>query len=121
MSVRRRGGSFLACEKFNGFGKALAEKLHDKINGTAAFALAVPVPLVSTDCQAVVPFPAVFLSGAGKLFALRLQERNKVGLVCPVYLVLGVIHSFDTSLSVVELFIFFKYNKISKLEFEEDK
>ena len=31
------------------------------------------------------------------------------------------IHSFDTSLSVVDLFIFFKYNKINKLEFEEDK
>ena len=48
----------------------LAEKLHDKINGCAALALAVPVPFVSPDGQAVVPFPTVFLSGAGKLLAL---------------------------------------------------
>ena len=69
-SVRRRGGSFFACQQFNGFGEALAEKLHDKINGAAAFALAVPVPFVSPDSQAVVPLPAVFISGTGKLLAL---------------------------------------------------
>ena len=56
--------------KFHGFGEALAEKLHDKINGAAALALAVPVPFVSPDGQAVVPFPAVFIPGAGKLLAL---------------------------------------------------
>ncbi len=66
----RRGCSLFPCEKFNGFGEALAEKLHDKINGAAAFALAVAIPFVSPDGQAVVPFPAVFLSGAGKLLAL---------------------------------------------------
>ena len=58
------------CQHFNGFGKALAEKLHDKINGCAALVLAVPVPLVSPDCQAVMPLPAVFISGTGKLLAL---------------------------------------------------
>ena len=66
----RRGCSLFPCEKFNGFGEALAEKLHDKINGAAALALAVPVPFVSPDGQAVVPLPAVFISGAGKLLAL---------------------------------------------------
>ena len=69
-SVRRRGCAFFSCQHFNGFGEALAEKLHDKINGCAALALAVPVPFVSPDGQAVVPLPAVFLSGAGKLLAL---------------------------------------------------
>ena len=64
------GGSFFACQQFNGFGEALAEKLHDKINGAAALALAVPVPFVSPDGQAVVPLPAVFISGTGKLLAL---------------------------------------------------
>src|SRR5699024_1118172 len=68
--VRRWCGSLFSCEKFHGFGKALAEKLHDKINGAAALALAVPVPFVSPDGQAVVPFPAVFIPGAGKLLAL---------------------------------------------------
>ncbi len=92
MSVRRRGGSFFACQQFNGFGEALAEKLHDKINGAATFALAVAIPLVSSDRQAVVPLPAVFIPGAFKLFALCLQKRNKVGLVGAVYLFLGVIH-----------------------------
>nr|WP_303779437.1 hypothetical protein [Bifidobacterium catenulatum] len=33
-------------------------------------ALAVAIPFVSPDGQAVVPRPAVFLSGAGKLLAL---------------------------------------------------
>ena len=61
---------FFACQQFNGFGEALAEKLHDKINGCAAFALAVAIPFVSPDSQAVVPFPAVFLSGADKLLSL---------------------------------------------------
>ena len=42
----------------------------NKINGAAALALAVPVPFVSPDGQAVVPFPAVFIPGAGKLLAL---------------------------------------------------
>ena len=69
-SVRRRGCAFFACQQFNGFGEALAEKLHDKINGCAAFALAVPVPFVSPDGQAVVPLPAVFISGASKLLSL---------------------------------------------------
>lgn len=50
--------------------KLLSEKLHDKINRCAAFALAVPVPFVSPDGQAVVPFPAVLVPGAGKLLAL---------------------------------------------------
>ena len=65
-----KGCAFLSCEKFNGFGKALSEKLHEEVNGAAALALAVPVPFVSPDGQAVVPFPAVFISGAGKLLAL---------------------------------------------------
>jgi len=69
-SVRRRGCAFFSCQHFNGFGKALAEKLHDKINGCAALTLAVPVPFVSPDGQAVVPLPAVLVPGAGKLFAL---------------------------------------------------
>jgi len=70
LSVRRRCCAFFSCQQFNGFGEALAEKLHDKINGCAAFALAVAIPFVSPDGQAVVPLPAVFLSGAGKLLAL---------------------------------------------------
>ena len=45
----RRGCSLFPCEKFNGFGEALAEKLHEEVNGAAAFALAVPVPFVSPD------------------------------------------------------------------------
>src|SRR5699024_11169466 len=57
-SVRRRCCAFFSCQQFNGFGKALAEKLHDKINGCAALALAVAIPFVSPDGQAVVPFPA---------------------------------------------------------------
>ena len=69
-AVRRWGCAFLSCEKFNGFGKALSEKLHEEVNGAAALALAVPVPFVSPDGQAVVPFPAVFIPGAGKLLAL---------------------------------------------------
>ena len=87
-AVRRWGCAFLSCEKFNGFGKALSEKLHEEVNGAAALALAVAIPLVSSDRQAVVPLPAVFIPGAFKLFALCLQKRNKVGLVCPVYLFL---------------------------------
>ena len=42
----------------------------DKINGCAALTLAVPVPFVSPDGQAVVPLPAVFIPSAGKLLAL---------------------------------------------------
>ena len=80
-------------QHLDGFGEAPAVKLHDEINGVPAPALAVAVPLVFPERKAVVPLPAVFLPGAGKLFALRLQERYKVGLVCPVYLVLGEIHS----------------------------
>ncbi len=57
-------------------------------------ALAVAIPFVSPDGQAVVPRPAVFLSGAGKLLALWLQEQNKVSLVRLVYLFLDVIHKF---------------------------
>ena len=98
-SVRRRGCAFFSCQHFNGFGKALAEKLHDKINGAAALALAVAIPFVAPDGQAVVPFPSVFLSGAFQRFSLRLQERNKVGLVGAVYLFLGVIHKISTPFS----------------------
>ena len=86
----RRGCSLFPCEKFNGFGKALSEKLHDKIDGAAALALAVAIPFISSDSHAVVPFPAVFVPGAGKLLALSLQKRNKVGLVGAVYLFLGI-------------------------------
>ena len=49
------------------------KKRHAPLLGAAmvaALALAVPVPFVSPDGQAVVPLPAVFLSGAGKLLAL---------------------------------------------------
>ena len=63
-----------AYQHFNGFKKTFAVKLHDKINGCAAFALAVPIPSVFSDRHAVVPFPTVLLSGAFKLFALGLQE-----------------------------------------------
>ena len=49
-------------DKLDGFGKGLSVKLHDKINGIAALALAVSKPLVSTDGQAVMFFPAVFSS-----------------------------------------------------------
>jgi len=66
----RRGCSLFPCKKFNGFGEALSEKLHDKINGAAALALAVAIPFVSSDSHAVVPFPAVFIPSAGKLLAL---------------------------------------------------
>ena len=56
------------------------------------FFLNFRIPFVSPDGQAVVPFPAVFLSGAFQRFSLRLQEQNKVSLVRSVYLFLGVIH-----------------------------
>ena len=59
-----------SCQRCNGFREALSEKLHDKINGAAALALAVAIPFVPPDCQAVVPFPAVFLSGAFQRLAL---------------------------------------------------
>ena len=68
--VLRRCGSLFSCEKFNGFGKAFAEKLHDKIKGDAAAAYAVAIPFVASDGQAVVPFPAIFLSGAFQRFPL---------------------------------------------------
>ena len=55
-----------ACQHLNSFGKGLAVKLHDKINGIAALALAVAKPLVSSDGQAVVFFPAVFSSAFDK-------------------------------------------------------
>ena len=53
------------------FGKSFTEAV-EMLTGEkgAALALAVPVPLVSPDGQAVVPLPAVFVSGAGKLLAL---------------------------------------------------
>ena len=76
----RRGCSLFPCEKFNGFGEALAEKLHDKINGAAAFALAVAIPFVSPDGQAVVPFPAVFLSALDK-YGLPRSESHSPALV----------------------------------------
>ncbi|MFQ9516753.1 MAG: hypothetical protein ACLRZ9_13140 [Eubacterium sp.] len=79
-------------QQFYGFGKALSEKPMTK-SMVRCLALAVPVPFVSPDGQAVVPLPAVFISGAGKLLAPSLQKRNKVGLVGAVYLFLGVIHS----------------------------
>ena len=49
-SVWRRGGSFLAYEKFNGFGKALAEKLHNKINGGRR---------LCSDCACTTCFPGL--------------------------------------------------------------
>lgn len=39
-------------------------------DGVAARTLAVSVPFVAPDGQAVVLLPAVFIPGAGKLFAL---------------------------------------------------
>ena len=51
-----------AGQELDGFGKGLSVKLHDKINGIAALALAVSKPLVSPDGQAVMFFPAVFPS-----------------------------------------------------------
>ena len=40
-----------AGQELDGFGKGLAVKLHDKINGIAALALAVAKPLVSPDAK----------------------------------------------------------------------
>ena len=79
-------------QKFHGFGKTLAVKLHDKINGIAAFALAVAKPLIAPDSQAVMSFPAVFSAAFDKLLSLRTEKIFQTGSVRPVNLCLGVIH-----------------------------
>ena len=90
LDVRRLGCAFFSCQQFNGFGSSCV-KLHDKINGMRlTFALAVAIPFVSPDGQAVVPLPA-YSCPARFNSSLRL-EQNKVSLVRSVYLFLGVIH-----------------------------
>ncbi len=79
-------------QQFHGFGKTLAVKLHDKINGIAALALAVAKPLVTLDGQAVMCFPAVFSAAFYKLLALRTEKIFQTDSVRPVNLRLGIIH-----------------------------
>ena len=81
-AVRRWGCAFLSCEKFNGFGKALSEKLHEEVNGAAALALAVAIPLVSSDRQAVVPLPAVFIPARSSCSpcAAKKKKQGRLGL-----------------------------------------
>jgi len=94
----RCGGGFglsfaaFAGQHLDGFGKGLAVKLHDKINGIAALALAVAKPLVSSDGQAVMFFPAVFSSAFDKCLSLCAEKIFQTDGVCPVNLCLGVIH-----------------------------
>ena len=59
-----------AGQELDGFGKGFSVKLHDKINGIAALALAVATPFVSPDGQAVMFFPAVFPSAFDKRLSL---------------------------------------------------
>ena len=75
--VRRWGGASvrLACACFAGqqlhrLREGLAVKLHHKVHRVAAPALAVPEPFISPHRQAVMAFPAVFLSAAYKGFPL---------------------------------------------------
>ena len=81
-----------ACQHLNSFGKGLAVKLHDEINGIAALALAVAKPLVSPDGQAVMFFPAVFPSAFDKCLSLCAEKIFQTDGVCPVDLCLGVLH-----------------------------
>ena len=81
-----------AGQHLDGFGKGLAVKLHDKINGIAALALAVAKPLVSPDGQAVMFFPAVFPSAFDKCLSLCAEKIFQTDGVCPVDLCLGVLH-----------------------------
>ena len=86
-----------ACQHLNSFGKGLAVKLHDKINGIAALALAVAKPFVSPDGQAVMFFPAVFPSAFDKRLSLCAEKIFQTDGVCPVNLCLGVIHRDSSS------------------------
>ena len=86
-----------AGQELDGFGKGLSVKLHDKINGIAALALAVSKPLVSPDGQAVMFFPAVFSSAFDKCLSLCAEKIFQTDGVCPVNLCLGVIHRDSSS------------------------
>ena len=86
-----------AGQELDSFGKGLAVKLHDKINGIAALALAVAKPLVSPDGQAVMFFPAVFPSAFDKCLSLCAEKIFQTDGVCPVNLCLGVIHRDSSS------------------------
>ena len=86
-----------ACQHLNSFGKGLAVKLHDEINGIAALALAVAKPLVSPDGQAVMFFPTVFPSAFDKCLSLCAEKIFQTDGVCPVNLCLGVIHRDSSS------------------------
>ena len=55
-----------AGQELDSFGKGFSVKLHDKINGIAALALAVAKQFVSPDGQAVMFFPSVFPSAFDK-------------------------------------------------------
>ena len=77
-----------AGQELDSFGKGLAVKLHDKINGIAALALAVSKPLVSPDGQAVMFFPAVFPSAFDKCLSLCAEKIFQTDGVCPVNLCL---------------------------------
>ena len=86
-----------ACQHLNSFGKGLAVKLHDEINGIAALALAVAKPLVSPDGQTVMFFPAVFSSAFYQCLSLCAEKIFQTDGVCPVNLRLGVIHRDSSS------------------------
>ena len=87
LGFARLSGQHLHC-----FGEGLAVKFHHEIHRQAALALAVPEPFVSANGQAVVGFPAVFLSAAHQRFALRPEKIFQIGGVCTVDLGLGVGH-----------------------------
>ena len=97
---RQRGGGVslrldfarLSGQHLHRFGEGLAVKFHHKIHRKATLALAVPEPFVSADGQAVVGFPAVFLSAAHQRFALCPEKIFQIGGVCTVNLVLRVGH-----------------------------
>ena len=81
-----------AGQELDSFGKGLAVKLHDEINGIAALALAVAKPLVSSDGQAVMLFPTVFPSAFDKCLSLCAEKIFQTDSVRPVNLCLGVLH-----------------------------
>ena len=59
------GGSIGMYGGVRGGGRAARALRAAAVGRPAAFALAVPIPFVSPDCQTIVPLPAIFLPGAG--------------------------------------------------------
>jgi len=85
------------CQQLDSFGKRLSVKLHDEINGIAAFALTVAKPFVSPDGQTVMLFPAVLPPAFDKCFSLCVEKIFQTDGICPVNLCLRVIHRVISS------------------------